>query len=224
MKTTLLLLAGLLIAAAPQAPVTFARTYKVGEVDKYKLDLDVQGIVHYQMQAEIVRTVKKTYDDGSADIETTVQDVHAKVNGEDQPSQGLAPQPATRKFDKSGAPIGGDPNPNGLDFMRFAAILPAKPIGEGGKEPVSVVDPDHPTSAIVGNITLDSVKDGKANLSADLTVSDGSHQQPMKVKSKSIVDIASGKLDTIDGTLDTIPGLESLQIKSAKFTITREQS
>lgn len=55
----------------PQEEVySFERTYVTGEVDRYRVHITFEGAFSGQINTRVIQTVKKTYPNGDADVET----------------------------------------------------------------------------------------------------------------------------------------------------------
>ena len=81
---------------------SFERKYTVGNKDVYSIAMD-QGT---QMNSTMTDTqlVTKTYEDGSADITSTISDMKMKMNGKDMTVPAAAMTSTTMRTDKFGRP------------------------------------------------------------------------------------------------------------------------
>src|SRR2546429_185820 len=110
MKAKLVLFTTLLAAGAMAHQGTFQilHTYKEGEKDTYKMNMDVTlgSMGDATVSMTLTQTIKKVYDNGDADIESKMADMHVLLGGNEVPNAGADTPPSTQRFNKYGAPVG----------------------------------------------------------------------------------------------------------------------
>mgnify|MGYP003387917377 CR=1 FL=1 len=118
-----LLIAGiaLAVAAMAQDTIDLTRIYKVGDVDKYKMDMKMVGQMgEVTVALDMTQTIKKLYDNGDADIESQSGEVKIVAMGQNINQPG---GPAsTQRHNKLGQPVGVKAKSQ-MDFMRFATFM-----------------------------------------------------------------------------------------------------
>lgn len=223
------LLAGLALislAVAAQDTIRLTRTFKEGEKDSYKMHSTVtmamgDADVNFVME----QLVKKVYDNGEADVQTTMDDFHVVVNGNEVPVP--APPVTTMHVDKHGMPIkveGGDQTMSRMQFMRFSSLFFDRDLKVGETIPIDYTDPKDEKSHTTGTVQLQSVTSGEAKIVASLKVTSAASTTPMNVDMTSYVDVASSKPNRLEGIVTNMatetPGGT---ISAMKFTMERQK-
>jgi hypothetical protein len=227
LKLTLLSLGLCAVAMAGQGPVHFVHHYTVGDHDGYKIhvtgstqmgDLDVA--------LTQVRTIKKVYDNGDADMETSTSDFHVTMNGNDI----NVPQPptATERVNKLGIPVDADKgkgahgSPEGMNFSKYAAAFYDKDIKVGDVITINDTSADGKEKS-TGSITLVSVNNGEAKLSADLTNTNPEMDAPAKVHVDMLMDTATSKPNHMEATVSSMPVQQGIVMTNVKMTLDRQK-
>lgn len=238
MKFKALLFAGCLavVAFAAQDPLNLTRTYKDGEKDTYKMAVTVSlPIGSADINLNMTQVVKKVFENGDADIETTVSDMRMSFGGNEIPAQAGAPAPQGRvqRYNKFGQPVGGSaPAAAGdrgaammdqMSFLRYAMFTGEKPMAVGVPVDIDAKDEKAGTRTW-GKITLVKIENGVATISSELksTNKQTGESKPMNLKFTSLVDTASSKLNKVDGTVTDLPANEQgMQVDSVKILMER---
>lgn len=234
MRSRALIIAVGLVAAsfAAQDSITLARTYKEGEKDNYKLALAVSmSLGSADVSMNMAQTIKKVYENGDADIETLVSDMHVMFGGNEVPSGSEAPKPRTQRVDKFGKPVGAAEATGAtknmmeqMAFLRAAMIASDKPLVVGASVDVDRKEESNGTHTW-GKVTLEKVEAGIATIQSDLQQTNkATGDKPMNLKFKTLVETASAKLIRVDGTVTNIPaGDGGMQIDSVVIKVERQK-
>ncbi|HMS53878.1 MAG TPA: hypothetical protein PKA27_00630 [Fimbriimonadaceae bacterium] len=229
-KSILLGVALFAVAGAAQSPVSMERKYKVGETDEYKMKVDVSmsmGAVEVSMG--MTQVVKKVYDNGDADIETTLKDMKIMFGGQEIPSPGdTAPPVVMERYNKQGVQVGksssaggaGNPMAQMMNFSKFSSFIPVGGLEVGKSYPVDTKD-DKGKQEAKGTIKVESIAEGVAKFLADLDVTVEGSDKPLKVKTTSMVDVSSSKPNKVEGVVTNLPSQDGMEIESVKFVMER---
>lgn len=216
-------------AGAAQDQLKLERAYKVGEQDTYamKMVATMGQMGEVTIQFKTSQKVVKTYDDGSADIESTTSDMKIVFGGQEMPSPDQAPPVVKQKFDKYGNPVGkaegGNPMMEQMNFSRFASVFGKDGLVVGKDIPIDVKNDKTKKQEVLGTAKLDSVKDGVATLLSDLKVWTEEAEKPMKIKMTTTVDTTSAKVNSVKGTVTELPDQQGMTIDKVDFEMTREK-
>jgi len=229
MKTKALLFGIVLAAAAfaAQDAVKFERAFKEGDKDTFRMSaVATTPMGAAEMNMVMSQIVKKIYENGDADIESSVSEMKITFNGMELPEGAGpgAPKPTIQRVSKSGVPVSGRSGGGmmGMDFTRYAGMMLDKPLEIGKVYPIEQKDEKNPNSKVEGTVKLDSVTEGVAKLITDLKVFSAQNQaKPMKVSLVSLIDVASSKPNKIDGTVSDLPEQGGMPIEGVKFSMTR---
>ncbi len=216
------------LALAAQDSFKYNRIYKVGDKDKYAFKMAIEtsmGSVDISMT--ISSAVIKTYEDGSADIESATSEMKILFGGQEMPAGPQGSQKTVRKLDKYGRPVGKAPEGRGamggMDFSRFASVFADKVLTVG--QPVVIDNEDAGTKQkVVGTVKLESVAEGRAKILANLDVTlapAAAGSPPMKLVLTSWIGTADSKLVKSEGTASNLPSQQGMEIKAAQFSYTR---
>lgn len=227
-KLVLLVAAAAVCAFAVQDGQKFERKYKAGESDAYAMSMAMEtGMGSIDVAMTMTQTIKKVYDNGDADIETSIGSM--KINAMGNEMSPPAPPATTTRMNNRGVAVqasqgaaGGGRGAGGmgmlLNFSRFGAIMTA------GEMKVGVAVPfEDKESGSKGTVTLESLKDGVAILISKIEVSNPGGGAPMVVDTRSWIDAASSKLDKLEGTIKNPPGQDQMPIESMKITMARKK-
>lgn len=192
--------------ATAQDTVNFARTYKVGDVDKYRMTMEMGGGQAMTMAMQITQTVKKVYDNGDADVESGTTDMKVVMNGQELPTGSLGNMPKTMmKMNKFGVPVtmpnGGGP----MGILRSPLVFPDRGVKVGETVPTNLTDPKNPKQKTTGTFKVVSVADGIATVVCDMTVITAASDKPITAHSTLLFDTAVSKLKSMDGELTGMP-------------------
>lgn len=231
MKSRFVLLFGVVVACAVAAQDghKFERKYAVGESDTYSMNMNIEsGMGPIDVSMDMTQAVKKVYDNGDADVETTIGSM--KVNAMGNEMTPPDPPATTRRMTKrgtpsaegAGAPAGGGPAGGMammLNFTRLGGVMADTPLKLGQAVPF-----EDATSGAKGTVTLESVAEGVAILVTKVEIKSPDGGNPMKIETRSWIDAASSKLNKLEGTIQNPPGQSQMPIESIKVTMTRKKA
>ncbi|HEY3780208.1 MAG TPA: hypothetical protein VGL56_03930 [Fimbriimonadaceae bacterium] len=220
-KAILLCLGLISIALGAQDSIRFSRHLTQGDTDNYKMHISgtmQQGDIDFTMKMQ--QLVAKVYDNGDADLTTTISDFHLTMGGNEMPIP--APPPSTVKVDKNGMPKEIPAGPQGrMQFLRYMSSLFDKDIKVGDTVNVNTTDPKDPKNKTTGTIKLDSVTDGMAKLTGDITTTMSDADAPAKVHMTMYVNVATSKMSKLEGTVDAMPVAQGMSMSDVKISMER---
>jgi hypothetical protein len=218
-KAILLCLGLISIALGAQDSIRFSRHLKEGDQDAYKMHISgstQQGDIDFSMKMQ--QLVAKVYDNGDADLTTTITEFHLMMGGNEIPVP--APQPSTIKVDKNGMP---KEMPQGIQgrmqFMRYMTSFYDKDIKVGDTINVDSVDPKEAKNKTTGTIKFDSIADGTAKVVADLTTTSADTDGPSKIHMTMYINAATSKLNKLEGTVDSLPVQPGMAMTDVKVSM-----
>ncbi|HRF58726.1 MAG TPA: hypothetical protein PLH94_02295 [Fimbriimonadaceae bacterium] len=206
--------------AAAQDTVKLARNYVVGQADSYKWSMTMKGAMgEITIDASLKQAVKKVYDNGDADIETTLSAMEIDTMG--QKITPPASPPTTQRMTRFGQPVGLKASgPAG--FMNFATMLAEGEMKVGQEVAVDRTDPDKPKHKVKGTFKLESVVSGEAKIVGDLQVwSEQTGDKPMKMKVTSWVAVSNGSAIKVEGVITDLPAQQGMAMDQVTFSMTR---
>ncbi|MBX7132355.1 MAG: hypothetical protein K1X67_06730 [Fimbriimonadaceae bacterium] len=217
-----LLIAGLALATAAiaQDTIDLTRLYKVGDVDKYKMDMKMVGQMgEVTVSLDLTQTIKKLYDNGDADIESQSGEVKIVAMGQNMNQPG---GPATtQRHNKLGQPVGVKGGGQ-MDFMRFATFIGDGKAKVGETVTIDYKDAENPKNTAKGTVKIDSLENGVAKILIDLDVtSPNTGDKPMKMKMTNWYDVAAHKPNKMVGKITNLPQAGGMPMDSVDITMTR---
>lgn len=216
-------------ANATQTPVQFERKYKVGEKDTYKMNITASmSMGAAEVSFKMNQTVKKVYDNGDADIETAVTGMTITFGGNEMPG-GADPEPTTTKVNKFGTDVGEKKDgPAGMmsqmDFSKYLAAVNGKALEVGKAIDIDVKNEKTKKQEVKGTVKLESLTEGVAKVVSDLEVFTAESTTPMKIKSTSLMDVATSKANKVQGVVTGMPEQQGMTIDKVEFTMERVKS
>ena len=213
----------LIWTATPQESVRLQRTFRVGEADRYQAKLSLAtevGDVDIHLKTQ--QTVKSVSDNGEAELEGEILELKTMINGaEITGPANAANRKTTFKVDRFGVPTtSGGTGGFGFSFLNFAGMVGDKPLIVGQKTPVTIQDPKEAKRKVIGDVLLESVKDGEAKLVSSWEVHLPENQKPLKIDMTSFVEVSSGKLKKASGTASGIASVNA-NVQAIQFSIER---
>lgn len=227
-KFVLLVAAVAVCAFAAQDGQKFERKYKAGESDAYTMSMAMEtGMGSIDVAMTMTQTIKKVFDNGDADIETSIGSM--KINAMGNEMSPPTPPATTTRMNKrgvavqaaQGAPAGGRAAGGMgmmLNFTRFGGIMTDGEMKVGAAVPF-----EDKESGSKGTVTLESLKDGVAVLVSKIEVKNPNGGAPMVVDTRSWIDSATSKLDKLEGTIKNPPGQDQMPIESIKMSMVRKK-
>lgn len=199
MKAKLVLASLTLAAACLGSQDTFkpVRHFVQGEKDVYKMQMsgDMQlGSMDGGMT--MTEAVKSVAADGSADVDVSIDDFQMSVNGSPVPTPAIPG--ATIHYGPDGKPTNLPSGIKGGGVSQMASLYYGHEFKVGESVPISYEDPNG--LKIEGTAKLESIINGEAKLDEHLKVTVPQLQAPLDTNFNVYVDVASGKLNRIDGT------------------------
>src|SRR2546423_9013029 len=227
MKAKALIFALALSAAALAGQGTFrlTRSFKVGDTDMYKLhSTATMSMGDADISMKIDQTVKKVYDNGEADIESGMSDVHVMFNGSEVPAP-ISTEKQTVHVDKKGMPTSLGKGAMGrLQFVRFASAFFDRDLKVGDMVPIDLADPANPKSKVTGTCQVMSFANGEAKIVADLKITDPDNATPANLHLVSFFDVAASKPNRVEGDVTNMnvqPDESAPPITAMKFVMER---
>ncbi len=212
-----------LLAMAPAAVVaedTYAikRTFKAGEVDRYKTTLDIEAAGGMNIQIVFATTEKtvEVKDDGTMTRSISVDTAELVMNGQAMQMPGFKPATIKSTFDKDGKPIKEEGEAGQFRQMLSMTRPMAeadRPLKVGEEWKTEVPTNKDGTKKMNVTVTLLGLESKGETLSADTfkikSVADGTVESPQgdqKVRFESVSSIArdTGKPLRIEGTVGGI--------------------
>lgn len=225
MKTRFILPALMLAALsfAGQEVYKFERKFKEGDKDSYKLAMSMNmngGEVNVTMKTS--QLVKKVYENGDADVETTTSDLKVNFNGQEMspPPQ----KPRTMRINKNGMPVNAQSSAGqrgmNMNFMRYATVWGSQGLKVGETVNIDEKDANNPKNTVKGTVRLESISDGVAKLITNLDVTTDEIAKPMKIAATILLEAGSSKMNKITGTMSGISA-QGMEIEAIQFTMER---
>lgn len=217
-----------LLVLLPQQTVRVTRDYKVGDADTYHITMKMEGSMAMNMSMDSTQKVVKVYDNGDADVESTVSGSKMEMMGMKRslPSGGAT----TMRMTKYGTPVGGAPEANGkrvqMDFSKYVRQVPKDAMKVGQTVDFSEVESEDGKTVAKGTTTLESLSGGVAKYVTRMDVTTEGMTKPMHLDFTSLVEAASGKPNHIEGTITNLEGAvgmpKGMPITSVMMTMDRK--
>ena len=214
------------VFAGAQQTFSLSRSFKAGEVDKYrsKMSMTVNG-AEVETILEYREKVSKVNKDGSAEVEVTTTSVEIKIMGVvvDTPKLPVMIQ----KYSKSGLPLGmptgGQGQARVMDYSRIIGPIMDKLLTVGKEYPLEWIDPKDERNKVTGKIRIETVVNGIAKIIGNYeSWNDKTVKNPVKMSITLLMDIASAKPSKIEGTVTNPPkSSETLEVEEGKFVVER---
>lgn len=207
-RTIFLSLAALTTLALAQDAFSPARTYASGEKDVYGLSLKIDaGQYDIAIAGKITYLVKKTFENGDADMQSQTSDMVISVMGQDtkQPSG----DPRVVRYNKYGAPIEkGTPKEERQPlFMNFLTYRPGQSMKVGETVKISEILDDENKTEVKGTAKLESLTDGIAKISSSLDIVQKKDKKPSHIDSTGYYDAKTSKLNRTEAKVTNVdPG------------------
>lgn len=200
-----------------QDSFTPARTYIVGDKDIFGANMKMDASVSIAMTFKMSYEVKKTYDNGDADIELKAYDRSIDVGGQitKQPDS----IPSVGRYDKFGMPakVANTLAVQQPSFMNFIVYRSSSTLKLG--QPVNIDEDlgDKAKTHVKGTAKLESITDGVAKMVTSVDVNTEKSKKPMHLDSISYLDVKTAKLNRVESKLtnidtDQMPGISSMTV------------
>lgn len=233
MKRRALLIVILPVAVlAAQDSLRFERTYKVGEVDRFRMDLGVSMPgSEVAIAMDLTQTVKQAYPNGDADIESKSSNMKLKLNGQEMPNDAISGgegSPATtQRFDKYYRPVEvkGEAPARGLmnqfNLMRYGVMLSGQALKVGETVPVVFENKENKTS-VSGTAKLVSISNGLAKVESAVKIKNPeTGDKAIDLKMTSQIDVSNSKPVRVEGVMTDLPNNAGMPINSIRFSMVR---
>lgn len=220
-------------AMAGQSAIKLERAFRDGEVDNYKLALNVsiQDFGEAAIDMSLAQTVKRVYANGDADIESKPSNMVLKLNGQEMPKDaigaGEGDMSSVQRFDKYFRPVavpGTLPARgmmNQVNLMRYGIMLSGQELKVGETMPITYENKDTKT-IITGTAKLVSVTSGIAKIESAVKVQNpetGPTKIDLKVTSE--VEVATAKPIKVEGVVTDVPAQGGMAIQKIRFSMTK---
>jgi len=229
-KPTLLLgtFCAMALAANALQEVKIVRTYKVGEADKYLMTMDMTSAMGaITIKVASTQKVAKVYDNGDADVETTVNSLTVNAMGNEMNPP--IPAVTTQKFNKYGMQVGKSVSSDrgGMDFLRYLNVIGDRALKVGETIPIDYKNPDDAKDTAKGNVKIESLTDSVLKMVAylDITNKQTEGGKPMNVALTSWIDVRDGKPEKVEGVVTNLPANAQggMQIDKVNFSVVRQK-
>ncbi len=211
-----------MLAIAGQGAVHLTGHLQVGQDDKYKIHFTGSAIFG---DLDVTQTkdekVVKLYDNGAADVLTTLLNRQILVNGS-KIAQPLDP-PSTTRVDKDGIPLEPKDQVSGGDQIAVCVTsLFDRDLKVGDVIQVNRTNADNKDKT-TGTFKIASLDDGEVRAAAAFQITRG-NDMPTHFKGTFLVNIADAKLDKIDGAAEQFDIGEGHSLDEAHYTLERIRS
>lgn len=201
-----------LLVLVPHQTVKVVRDYKVGDVDAYHITMKMQGAMAMTMSMDSTQKVLKVYDNGDADVESTVSDGKMDMMGMKRSLPSVSP--TTTRLTKYGTPVGGVPDAKGkrmqMDFAKYMRQLPKDEMKVGQTVDFNEVESADGKTVAKGTSTLQSVTGGIAKIVTRMDVITEGATKPMHLDFTTLVEAATGRPTHAEGTITNLDGAAGL--------------
>lgn len=217
-----------LLVLVPHQTVKVTRDYKVGDVDAYRITMKMQGAMVMTMSMDSIQKVVKVYDNGDADVESTISDGKMDMMGMKRPIP--SGTPTTTRLTKYGTPVGGVPDAKGkrmqMDFVKYMRQLPKDEMKVGQTVEFNEVQSADGKTTAKGTTTLASVTNGIAKYVTHMDVITEGASKPMHLDFATLVEAATGRPTHAEGTITNLDGAagmpKGMPITSILLTMDRK--
>jgi hypothetical protein len=214
----LLTLATFVIAS--QSTVHLTRHIQLGEENKYKVHFSGSAVFG---DLDVTQTkdekVVKVYDNGDADVLTTILSRQILVN-DSKISRKMDP-PSTERVDKNGVPLDPKDQESGGDQLtNCVSVLFDRDLKVGDTIKVDKASGKDKTT---GSFKIVSLDEGELRAEANLKIT-RVDDDPTTFKGTFLVNIADSKLDKINGSFENFDIGEGHSLDDGKYTIERIHS
>lgn len=204
------------------------RKYVLNDSDIYVMKMQMDSPVGpIDLSMDMKETVKKLYDNGDADIESTVSNMVVNVQGREQRPPNTQ-KGTTVRYTKYGTPVPGQKTGqgmNGMNFMQFGNLMGENSLKVGETRTFDQADKDNPKNHIKGTVKLDSNENGVAKLITSVDIFQNGAEKPMHVDATSWIETSIGKMKKYEGKVTNLPmggGAGAGMPSSASFTLERK--
>lgn len=226
LRTFAFLTACVATAWSAQDTLTLEKAYKANEKDVFNVAFQVTTAMgQADIKMVLTYTVKKVYEEGSADIESQASALKVKFNDREMDLSNR-PQPVSSvRYSKYGVPLETGSLSTGAmntNFLRMANVIPDKPLKVGQPVEVDFKDPKDEKSTIKGTVTLESLKENVGVVVSKLDVSNAQTTTPMKFVMTSNVDATTKRLIKVNGTVSNLPVQNGVAVTAVQFAMERK--
>jgi hypothetical protein len=220
-KAILLCLGLIAIALGAQDTVHLARNYKQGDKDSLKMKFSGSTqIGDLAGTSTVVISVDKVYDNGDADVTSTLTELKATLGGNEVPVPPSPPR--TERVDKNGNPTDPSKAQNSpFEITKYMQALYGRDLKVGDTFTLDKTNPDK--SKISGTVKLDSIADGMAKFVSNVVATPADDDHPTKLNLTAQFDVATSKLVKAEGDMDYLK-LQGLTVTDVKVSLERVKS
>lgn len=203
------------VGATAQSTFSFSPKYKAGEVDTYKMNMDISGPQTMQMAMSYTQKVLKVLPNGDVQLQVKMGEGTMTMGGKPMKMPQTA-QAQTVTLDKMGRPKGtGAANPMGMDLSALSSGMPTRPIRVGETVPVNSTGKDGTT--VKGTYKLLSIANGVAKLAMAMQITT-KQTGAMTMKGIASYLVANSKVSKMDAT---ITGMKMMPTAVIKMLVVR---
>jgi len=195
------------------------RKYAAGMSDAYTMKMTMNSSMgELGVRMDMTQIVKKVYDNGDADIETTTENLTVNMAGKE--IRPVTPPPTTSRLNKYGLLVSASAN-KGMNFSRFGSYFGEKELKVGETYMFEQADKDNPKAHVKGTAKLLSVENGKATIAVAIDSFAANVEKPMHMEGTVVSDAATGKMLRFEAKATDLIGMggPGMTVASAQFTI-----
>lgn len=199
----LLAFASIFLASIATAsdPISIQIHYQVGQSSDYQFTAHIEGERSVDVSAEVSQLVVKVYDDGRADIITSVGNPQIKVMG--RVTRLNPPSPSFGRYDTSGRLLTNTTALPvvGFDMVELLALRPQQPMAIGESASLKLGGLKSLRRRATGSLNLNGVQSGIAQFSGDIQMSYPGQLRPVPMAISAGFDVTSGAMVSLEGQL-----------------------
>ncbi|HTQ09991.1 MAG TPA: hypothetical protein VMI31_07980 [Fimbriimonadaceae bacterium] len=223
MRACFLLLLGASLAIARAQTFHPRHKYVTGDSDTYAVTVKAQTTNgEIDVSSDTTRKVAKVYDNGDADIETSVKGLSITVGGQQFPAPEQAP--TTTRVNPLGLAVAG-PKSRSLSFVQFGMYFGDQDLSVGQTNTFEHTDDANKGNHYKATVKLVSLDAGKATIGVTADNWTAGQEAPMHLEGTAVVDATTDRLISFTGTAKNLPPMMGgITISSADFSMTRRSS
>jgi hypothetical protein len=216
----------LAFVAKAQERITFNPTWTSGQKDSFRLAMTMgtdRGDVSLSMRLD--RSVARVFDNGDAEVQSSVDELKVAFNGQEIEGSQLASQlGSSERLNRFGMPVGAKAKANrgvSIDYARYLTMFTDKGLRVGETVPVEYTDPENAKSTIRGTCTLEAIESGIARLVGKYEIANENATTPMKAAITTWVRVSDSKIAKSAGTISNVTSPQGVSIDAIQLSMER---
>ncbi len=199
-----------------------AKNYKVGDVEKFSMEVNAQTSFGEIIQkSKLIQKVVKVYENGDADIEASNVDGVVTMGGQEMQTPEMPAM--TMRVNKFGVPVQSDASKKSLSIdpsqLGILGLDKVKDLVVGKEIPI---DEKSATGTVKGKAKILEIDKDVLKVATDVEVTSDKTGTPMHLKTVAQIDYAKSQINRVDGEiLSGLPEQGGVTIDSLKFTMIR---